>query len=426
MPLSADQEEGIERIFAATSKSRVLTGPAGTGKSFMQKELQERALDRWLNVEFIASTGRAASRLRDFVDAPVLTAHAAVYGSVREERKLVKQKDGKEAAVRTGKLIFGREHAPCMPDTLLICDEGGMIDAEMHKVLVRNLPRKSTILYVGDREQLPPVEGTWGPDFDNPTAVLDTVHRQALESPIIRLATSIRRNEPFDWGSGFENMGYDKGSADKAARWLCERKDACVDATLLTWTNTVRRRTNSKVRALLGLGAHLAVGDKLVCLANNYSLGLMNGETVDVKRVEKLELHPLDALAVWTEDDFFLVAPDLIGLTTTQFRDFQLELEARYANPGIRQHDAEAISSLIEQDPHDWHPEPKELARMFLHVDYGFCLTVHKAQGSEWDEVGFMRCWALDKKADTEPEFVRRLDYTAITRARKGLQIWDV
>lgn len=405
-----------------------------TGKTFLMNVIAERALERWRSVEFIASTGRAASRLRDVVGAGVLTAHAAHYGYVKEERKLVKDASGKEKTVRTGKLQFGAPKAPCSPGSLLICDEGSMINDELHTSLMQYLPPGATLLYVGDREQLPPVEGTWGPDFDNPTAVLDTVHRQAWENPIIRLATSIRRSEDFDWDREYAEMSYRRGKVLVAATWLAGRLQDGADATLLTFTNAKRRSANTLVRQLLGLGGIIAPRDTLVCLANNYELGVMNGETFSVTAVEPVVVRgnrrfrepPMDALLVRTQDTDFLVNPALLGATTTDFKDFQRELEANYGNKGNLAYDTEVFCGATERDPELWKMSPKEMARTWMHVDHGFCLTAHKAQGSEFTEVGFMRCWALSRKEEEEPDFARRLNYTAVTRARERLHIWDI
>lgn len=437
MILSPDQDSGVEAILASTRRDMVLTGPAGTGKTFLLDIIAERALERWRSVEFIASTGRAASRLRDVVDAEVRTAHAAHYGFVKEERKVVPDPaGGPDKIVRTGKLQFGMPKAPCAPGSLLICDESSMIDYELHTSMMQHLPEGAAMLYVGDREQLPPVEGTWGPDFANPTAALTTVHRQAWENPIIRLATSIRLNEDFDWDRGYAEMSYGSGKVMTAARWLAGRLQDGADATLLTFTNAKRRSANTLVRQLLGLPGIVAPHDTLVCLANNYQLGVMNGETFEVLSVDPIDTHltrkgsrlsiSQKALLVRTKGLEFLVNPDLFGASQTDFKDFQRELEASYGNKGNRDYDAEAFAGATERDPELWRPTAKEMARTWMHVDTGFCLTAHKAQGSEWKEVGFMRCWALSRKEEEEPDFARRLNYVAVTRARERLNIWDI
>ena len=126
------------------------------------------------------------------------------------------------------RLVFDGKQAPCPPGGLVICDEASMVDERLHRDLLDHLPPGAQLLYVGDREQLPPVEGTWGPDFTTPTAVLETIHRQAEQSPILSLATAIREGRRW---SGWVEGECERGGGDPVG-WLCERLDS--DATLIT------------------------------------------------------------------------------------------------------------------------------------------------------------------------------------------------
>jgi ATP-dependent exoDNAse (exonuclease V) alpha subunit len=59
-----------------------------------------------------------------------------------------------------------------------------------------------------------------------------------------------------------------------------------------------------------------------------------------------------------------------------------------------------------------------------LHIDHGWCLTVHKSQGSEWSEVGFIADGGYRWLKSKSPDDARRLAYTAVTRARDSLRIF--
>ena len=62
----------------------------------------------------------------------------------------------------------------------------------------------------------------------------------------------------------------------------------------------------------------------------------------------------------------------------------------------------------------------------WIHCDHGYALTVHRSQGSEWKDVAFVVDWATKKHAQEHPAFMRRLAYTAITRARERVVVFDV
>lgn len=421
MNLSPDQEQAVEDILVSDQPCSTLVGSAGTGKTFLLSVLAEQGTERWLDVEFIASTGRAASRVRQSVGREVKTVHSALYGRASEEKAL---NEGTQKVERTGRLTFGDPHAPCQPYSLLICDEASMVNEELDGDLFNNLPAGATLLYVGDREQLPPVEGKWGPDFENPIAVLDTVHRQAWESPIIRLATAIRKGEPYDFQPD-PDLTYGHCKPEATAEWLVERRLAGVDAALLTWTNKIRMLVNLEVRRLLGYKEPVVNGDVLVCLTNRYNLGVMNGETLAVTDVMRVRFHAFEAFLVTAGDLQFLVSPHLFGQSVGSFKEFMDALKASYANTGVLRKDANTLAKLLHVNPPAFALKGW-IEGLWLHVDYGFCLTVHKSQGSQWDEVGFLRCRTLGWKEDTEPDFARRLTYTAVTRAAKRLSIWDV
>jgi ATP-dependent exoDNAse (exonuclease V) alpha subunit len=61
----------------------------------------------------------------------------------------------------------------------------------------------------------------------------------------------------------------------------------------------------------------------------------------------------------------------------------------------------------------------------FLHLWHGHCLTVHSAQGSQWEDVAFVFGPDLVRQARTDPDAARRLVYTAVTRASRRLVVFE-
>jgi exodeoxyribonuclease-5 len=146
------------------------------------------------------------------------------------------------------------------------------------------------------------------------------------------------------------------------------------------------------VRACLGHEKKpIVVGDRLVNLINHDGMSLMNGEVRVVERAARSTgpswMHRAELWEVaFVGGETALVNVDLIGKPVSTFKA--------------------------------WRGRKKHLDRV-LHVDYGFCLTVHKAQGSQWAAVGFVACPTFRRMSER-----RRLAYTAITRASDRLVIF--
>lgn len=374
--LSEDQQTAREQIHAALATGQqvsVLVGPAGSGKTTLLRTIVDDIAKRRA-VVLLCPTGKAAARLAAVTGRRATTIHRALYGTVESDGDV---------------LTFGGRRAPCAPGGLVICDEASMVDGTLHTDLVAHLPPKAQLLYVGDREQLPPIRGQWGPDFEHPTAALESIHRQAADSPIIQLAHAIRRGQSWH---GWTDGVCERVEDGDPVSWMVERVRDDADATLITATNQRRTTLNTRIRAELDAGdTPLVPGDRLVNLINHDTLNVMNGEVHTVVRAQRAHgpswLNRAELWEVGLDDGTaVLVNVDLIGASVSTFKA--------------------------------WRGKKKNLARV-LHVDYGFCLTVHKAQGSQWSEVGFVSCPVFRRMTAR-----RRLAYTAVTRAAQGLTIF--
>lgn len=475
----------------ATEQEAILVGPAGSGKTWLASRAASRLIDAGLFgcVRYLAPTGKAALRLSQLTGVPAVTIHRALYGAPLdcevwkprvptggtaggagaadegpEEVRLVPvyNADGRvgvAAAVQaenaervaagafpfcpTGerKLRFGGK-APRRPrrdadgfeleepdndDTaaiptagLVVVDEASMVNVELARDLRAAVQRVrgAGLLWVGDREQLAPVEGRWGVDLDHPTAALQEIHRQAAGSPVLQAATEIRhgRRLPYDLGDLRWLVYRNVAGIDAPAAWLVEMRNRGVDATLLTYTNPTRRAVNARVRALRGVPDRdllpeqatrtlVVPGDTLVCLVNDYARNWRNG---DIATVAAAEITPdgrpfagsIEVQFAGREDEKPIrIHPPIFGADVSLYRDWIRQLG----------------TSAVEKG--NW-----------LHFDYGECLTVHKAQGSQWARVGIVwdgACSALFHRAG-EPDAGRRWAYTAITRAAVACRIWMV
>lgn len=343
--------------------------------------------DGWY-VFWAAPTGKAAVRLQTVTGQPASTLHSLLYRRVTEGRK--------------GQPLFGERRDRLLDGRrgLLVIDESSMVGKRLYDDLVSASGTSVQLMFSGDPEQLEPVADTLGPDLSHPTAELTTVHRQALESPILFVATEVRQRFNLVRDSIDDRYVREPGSAMDAADWICERLDRKIDSIVLTATNSIRQNVNRIVRKTRGFVDPVCPGDQLVVLLNNKDAGRMNGETLIVDAVspvcgEKGEETGL--LRIFSGEDVYFVHGPSIG---SEMLDFK---RARDRLSHVR-------------DPAQW-----------LHVDHGYALTVHKSQGDEWKEVCFLVDERLKWRAkNQDPIGVRRLVYTAVTRAKEKLLVLDV
>jgi exodeoxyribonuclease-5 len=165
-------------------------------------------------------------------------------------------------------------------------------------------------------------------------------------------------------------------------------QDLVLDADqVLVGTNRTRRRYNRRLRELKGFTAdYPQAGDKLVCLRNDPAKGLLNGSLWKVMTASRETVRPGINLLVSPEEDDPDRGVAKIKLLKAAFEDAEAEI-------------------------------PWQQKRRFDDFDYGYALTVHKAQGSQWNDVVlFDESWAFK---DTRERWL----YTAITRAAERLTV---
>jgi exodeoxyribonuclease-5 len=334
-----------------------LFGYAGTGKTTLAKHIAE-AVDG--KVLFAAFTGKAACVMRSKGCHGASTIHSLIYRA-------------RESGEETPSFELWNE-APASKAKLIVIDECSMVDAELARDLMSfGVP----LLVLGDPAQLPPIQGGGFFTDAEPDAMLTEVHRQAQDDPIVRLSMDIRA------GNGIAEGQY--GATQVVRRDELDPKRVIDADQVLVGRNATRRAYNARLRQRRGFAEALPMaGDKLVCLRNNRRKGLFNGGLWMVKerprtRRQILRMH---------------LRPDE-------------ELGERTVKVSVR---PECFTGGIEEL--EW-PQRKK----YDEFDFGYVLTVHKAQGSQWDDV------VLFDESRAFPDNRERWLYTGVTRAAKRLTI---
>lgn len=339
-------------------------GYAGTGKTTLLKFLLQKLQHAGEIVGVCAFTGKAASVLQSKGVQRATTIHRKVYRWDEGERK------------------FYRKKPIEFPYSVLIIDEASMVPNEIFEDIRMFNP---AIIAIGDPGQLPPVSKSDLNLVEDPDVMLTEIHRQAADNPIVRLSKEIREyqggptgtNLPF---SSQNDLGDEVVIADEVED--VEERFWTADV-IITSTNKARWSLNEMKRSLLDFDSTFCLGERIIFLQNNEDLKVYNGLTATIQDYVQIGRDKYEADLLFDDGTSRTVpiTSAFIGRKTDDFKELR-----RYRDYGI--------------------------------IDYGYALTCHKSQGSEYDSVAVYRI-PLSFDGWDQP----RWDYTAVTRAAKRLTI---
>jgi len=360
-----------------------LGGYAGTGKTTLIAYLRQalRQHDDSARVAFCAYTGKAArvltERLRDQnvprKDDSVSTIHSLIYTT--------SEKDTGTSPVWVRKESLERD--------LIIVDEASMVDEAIWEDLLSfGIP----ILAVGDHGQLPPVNSTFSLMKD-PQIRLERIFRQAKGSPIIEVATLARESGALPvsvYGTGVLKLDKTLPETGLMVQELLESWRS--DLLILCGYNATRVKLNQAIRAYRDLESpDPQSGDQVVCLRNNRSQHIFNGM---IGRIVHVMPALLDEDGAWYEAEIELDGED-------------------YTYSGYILRDQFGSATTVKDVPLAPNGERGDL------WDFGYALTVHKAQGSQSQRVLLFE----ERFGRSSDEDWKRWLYTAVTRAQEELTI---
>jgi exodeoxyribonuclease-5 len=346
----AEVADGVLRwLNYGTSPFALLTGAAGTGKTTVITALGQSLG----GVAFAAFTNKAASVLRLKGARGATTLHSLLYYHPGED-------DAGELHWRL------RPHLEC---GLIIADEASMVSVRLGRDL---MSFEVPVLVTADLFQLPPIEGSAYFAGHRPDFTLREVHRQAVNSQPLKLATAIRAGE-------------------LVTPIRFDRERMVASGIVITALHTTRRATNKMVRRARGISYESfgerfpQPGETVLCFRSDHNVGVMNGETWCVERIVRK-----DSIAkLWLADGF----------------------------------GAKAIVRVPETDFLTGPPKQPRQDGLGS-FDFGYAITCWKAQGSEWNSVCVLDetntrefHWIAEQSGLPFDEFRRRWLYTAVTRA---------
>lgn len=409
--LTPDQEKAKEYMldwyFNRAAQVFTLAGYAGTGKTFLINHVVK---DHFFlvpeeSVFFVTPTGKAATVLIQN-GTPAGTIHSLIYRKEEIKEEFVDE-DG-VVTVRE-KLIFKKRSTISDEIKLLVIDESSMVSDDTIQDL---LSFGVKCLFSGDSAQLPPIAGknSLVPDYE-----LTEIVRQEEGNPIVQVASMAREGTLIPYGVYGDSVcvlpkyrfkGYDRNRLLKSADQV------------ICGTNATRAKLNAEIRALNGFqGTYPENGEKLICTLNNWDrtidyedkFHLVNGI---IGFVEDIDLNPNDLAlcsfrAEFLSDTIMSVPFDAGIFTSGQFRyGFGKDRMVCVMSDGrvLPQEEGKRDEDFVES---------VEPANRF---EFGYAITCHKAQGSEFD---FVIVFDESRFFEDGAKWL----YTAITRAKKKLLI---
>ena len=392
MELNEKQKNGLTlalQRYKNKEKYTVIAGYAGAGKStlvrFIIEELKTYGVKE-TDVCFACFTGKAAQVLLKKGNKNVITLHKLLYKSIPKESG-----------------GFVRIPNPSIPYKIVVVDEVSMAPKTLMDLLFKH---NVYVICLGDPFQLPPVDKKEDNHLlDAPHIFLDEIMRQAQESEIIQLSMAIRENRPIEAFQGKEVQILNKEELNTGMLTWADQ--------ILVATNATRVSINTQMRKLLNFGEKPQDGDKIICLRNYWDCfsdneePLVNG-TIGILKNSFLTKRYLPSIVKSTDglSHIDLIVGDFISDSGMYFHS--LEMDKKMIDTGEFSLDWKTVYQLNR------NPKTRDIPP--LEFTYGYAITCHKAQGSEWDKV-----LVIEEKFPFDKIEHARWLYTAVTRSSEKL-----
>ena len=444
-PGSDSQEINWQKIAATVACLKnfsVITGGPGTGKTFTVTKvlvlLLEQVSGQKLNIYLAAPTGKAAARLKEAVEEAKSqldcddSVKAAIPSEVFTIHRMLKPITGSPY------FRFNRRN-PLIADVVVV-DEASMVDLALMAKLAEAVPENAHLILIGDKDQLASVEAGsvlgdicdrnvihgFSASFMNRIKELtgekldqeaQTTEAQSdLQDAIVVLQKSYRFAA--DSGIGDISRAVNRADTEAAFQLLTDENDRSITWQALKADEELFEDLSSQI--ITGYQGYLKAGDpasalqrlqrfKILCALNIGPLGVQAINKLAEQVLRRQNLIQPDPNA---ENPWYAGRPVLITRNHCPLGLFNGDI-------GVTLPDAEAADNQLAVFFTGYNGEVRRFQPYQLpeHTTV-YAMTVHKSQGSEFDEVLFIL-------PDSDfPILTRELIYTALTRARKKITIW--
>jgi hypothetical protein len=478
--LTDGQKELVDRLARFLNSKDDLVflvkGYAGTGKTFITRGITEyfRAVGR--NFVLAAPTGKASKVITQKTQSPAFTIHRTIYSLKDIVEYRVDNLDGSQTFKFYAQLALNDFSV----DTVFIVDEASMI-SDIHSeeeffrfgsgYLLRDFfkyvnldhnDHKKKVIFIGDNAQLPPVGMSFSPALDkkylsekhNMESVsfeLTEVVRQKADSGVmhnsLKLRESLKERDFNQLTIDFEYPDVEEVSHENTINKYLESCGGKIndESIVLAHTNVAVADYNRRIReSFFPNSSEITCGDKVMVVNNSKVHGffIYNGDfgivkdilsdterrviTLNKKNKEsnetKEKLISLSFKKILIEIEIygvsrlveanipeFLLYNDNPKLTSDERKALYIDFCIRH--PKLKANTLE-FKQTLKSDPYF----------NALWLKFGYAVTCHKAQGSEWNHV-FVNCKTSQGQQRCDNYF--RWLYTAMTRTSEKLYLMD-
>ena len=427
MKLDETQQLAIARCIDMSVTNRIvpISGAAGTGKTTIIQNVYELLKEAKYDVVLCAPTGKAAKRIFEATGIEAMTIH-----------RLLEYPHPGERDEKTGNALIStipkRKQKNPLDQKIIIADEYAMVGLELHSNLIAALPSGGRVLMFGDVNQLKPIERHKLHRKESPFeqairrfngVILTTIHRHTEGSGIVAngnliLAGRIPKRER-DFALIITNspiralreyvmtvmMDEDVNYGDINHQIISPTKKSWVGTYKLNLTlQTIFNPADAKTKKLVlprhdwekRLPISISVGDKVLWTENQYDL---RNEWDCYEDGIKDLLHYIETprnKRIMNGETGIVTQIDDEGCVSIDVGDRTVDVPVSITR--------ENKKGMFQYDPRKA-------------IDLAYCITTHKAQGSEYKSVIYI----LNRSTmfiQCRPNF-----YTAITRARSHVTV---
>ena len=393
MELNEKQKQGLEIAvdrYKRGERCTIIAGYAGTGKSTLVKFIISALpnINPQTDVVYTSFTGKATQVLAKKGNKNTSTLHKLLF--ISHPRP-----DG----------TYTRIPVTTIPYKIVVVDEISMVP----KSLIQKLASyRVHVIGLGDPFQLPPVNKNEDNHLlDNPHIFLDEIMRQEEGNEIIDLSMKIRKGEPIDYFKGKNIQIINKSELSTGMLQWADQ--------ILVATNETRKAINAQMRDLLGHTGDPEDGDKIICYRNYWEDECQGGSALVNGTIGTIS----------NSYNSFVTIPGFLNKA-----NYGVPRQVKTINCNFIEEDGEEYSNLIMdknmiltgEKTLDWKTEyAVSQNKNFKHLlpyefTYGYAITCHRAQGSEWDKV-----LVIEEKFPFGKEEHARWLYTAVTRCSDKL-----